>query len=926
MPDGSVPQATFARDAAKIVARLHDPHTIRTRNVSQDWTPVDILFVGEAPGADEDKRGEPFVGRSGKLLRDVVADVVLKHHPDVRVGYSNLVRCRPPRNREPSRTEIASCAPELLREIAARKPKVLVPLGNASLGYLTGMTGITTVCGCVVPCTVRGLEDMRVVPCVHPAYVLRADHEIDRFADAIGKAGEVACGGYRPRKGAGRYVTLTSADDVEALVDALLEDGRRGVVTAFDTETGSLTPFQDRFPRLLCFSFSNEEGTGYVVPFDHPESPYLRDVNARERVKAALVRFFSADVPRVGQNEKFDRQHIQHALGVEIAGLVYDTMTMHMLIDERRGTHGLDRLAVHYTGMGGYHKPLDDYVRSHKDADPSRGGSYAHIPADLLFAYAAADADVTLRVFHRLRSLPEYKENERFQVIAEKYLPRLSRTLARMEYAGARRDEKVVLRLRDEWESKRAGAESAIRADAQVQRYEADRKAENPKFVFNPGSDAQVGKVLWDYYRLLPGEFTDTGFDVAAARLTRAVKHNPSATLSDIAAEMVRRKEWSMFSTKSDVLNGYAREGNVLAPLILAYREASKLLGTYIEPMLHQAVDGMIHGSFHMGGAATGRLSSSDPNLQNIPLSMRKAYCSRFDDGYILSADYSQIELRVAASLFRDRPMIQTYRKGDDLHLRTCLEVFGMTEQEYRALPKEVQKERRTCAKAVNFGIIYSIGPEGLQTALRRNGVFVSVSRCERMIRAFENAHQDLVGNMERLWRQVRRTGQVVSYTGRVRRLPEVFSSLPELVGRARRQAINFPVQYGAAEMTLMALVLIDEEIRRRGWRSVPIVTVHDSIVVDCPAKEVVPVAKMMKRIMEHLPDYADAVLPGIDWSWLRVPIVAEFDVGKSWGGVEFDPDAITSRRPDSPLYGQDGKLARRPATERELFECAVAA
>lgn len=996
---------TYQRDADKIINALDEPHEIKTRNVSESWDEVDILYVGEAPGALEDTKGLPFVGKSGAYLKKAVGELI--DTASIKVGYSNIIRCRPPFNRDPKVHEVLSCTPELDREIAARKPKVIVPLGKFSLEYFTGRTGILAVYGNVMKCRRAGMEHIKIVPCVHPAYVLRADHEAPKFRDAIQMGARVLVGDYEEKEGTGNYYVVDQVELVEEVMAAIRSDK---LMTAFDTETGDSTPHRDKYPRLLCLSFSNQEGSGYTIPLDHYDSPWAlqpptleqvpaefipgkprkgtkkyiawsadneaaRDVEwkkrlvtfkkdlpkrkvERKRVIAALRGFFEdPEVPKVGQNEKFDRQHIKFTIGCDIAGDVRDTMLTHLTINDTRGTHGLEVLSYVYTGMGGYHKPLDEYIEEHSECDPKKGGSYANIPGIdrtgtgvSLFEYAAQDTDATLRVYNKLIEDGQYKKNPKLRSLAELFFPRLSRTLADIEYAGAQIDMNVIREMETELTWKMSKTLTEMNDLPQVKSFVADQLAKGrtgtrkrDPFVFNPGSDTQVGQILFEYYGCFPTETTDKGFDILKARYERLSAKDETVSFGDVISRAVENKEWEFFSTKADVLEEYSRQGVDFAPMVLAFRESQKLFGTYIQPM-HDRLDplGIVHGVFSPIGTVTGRLSSYDPNLQNIPPYAKRAYVSRFGEyGVILSADYSQIELRIAACLYKDFDMMKAYVNGADLHTLTAIVISGLTEKAYKAQASDKKKWWRTLAKRVNFGIVYGIGAVGLANTLKKEGVFLTVDECKVLLDKFFAAHPALVKALNELKQMVRKTGFLESFTGRVRRLPEVFSSSEEIVARAFRQAGNFPVQSGAGDMTLMSLVLIHEWMIAEGLQSKIILTVHDSIVFDCHVDEVMMIAAKVKEIMQNIPTLAAEILPDVDWSWLQVPIIAEFDIGVSWGQtVEFDPDQVINETAadktewEAELAENDGEAGkpyyfgakgdfkyRRPESVDELWE-----
>jgi DNA polymerase I-like protein with 3'-5' exonuclease and polymerase domains len=788
---------------------------------------------------------------------------------------------------------------------------------------------------------------------LHPAYVLRADHELERFYSALVVVEQCVSGTFVKGEGVGSYHVLTEASDVEELIAAFRADKS---VVAYDTETGVLSPFDRRFPQLLCVSMTSETGTGYVVPYDHAESPWVdsRPEARRDRVRVrdALRAFFQdATVPKIAQHEKFDRNHIRRALGVDVAGVVGDTLLLHYALDERRGTHGLDMLAHQYTGMGGYELPLEAYVKQHKDANPRLGGSYANIPGAVLFPYAAADADVTLRAFLAMSVDENYQSSPQpFWLydatlgsstaldappprVGVDFALRVSRTLAQIEYNGAQIDPDAVEGLRQYYEAEMNAVSARISKLDKVREYECLRAADGggknssnqgwqelagacgvvehvsgtlkqpgKEFTFNAGSPVQLAELLFGLYGEAPIELTDGGFTRLVERhkalveeARRQRKQEPSFAV--VVRTAARAGEWKFFSTKADVLHELARRGNPLAELIVAYRAAQIMRSTFVEPLRTELDErGLIHGTFSNSTTVTGRLSSANPNLQNCPNKgggrVKRAYVSRFgtEEGVILQLDYGQIELRVAASLFDEPNMIAAYRAGDDIHALTAIAVHGGSREDYLRLPDDEQKTLRVAAKRLNFGVLYGGGAQALEAALKKEAIFWSRDQCEAFIATYFEVRPTLKAGIEALMEDAKRLGYVRSFTGRVRRIPEVYSTDERIAGHALRQAVNFPVQSGAAEMTLMALVVLSDALVAADARSKVILTVHDSIVIDTHVDELYEVATLGKEVMEDIPVHAPKVFDGIDWSWLKVPLKADCEVGTTWGTLtKFD-------------------------------------
>lgn len=945
------PAATYQRNAEALRAKSKDEHSIKSRLVEEHpWDKVDILFVGEAPGYDEDRQGKPFVGKSGKLLAESMMAGL--GQTDYSVGITNVVRCRPPRNRPPNKTEMMSCGSRLVDEIKARQPRLIVALGNTPLEFLTGDSGILALAGKVLKTRRTDIEPHDVLACFHPAYVLRADNERGKFDNIIASCAAILEGTQVGLRGLGTYYVVDDVAQLRAFRDRVMAEKETNAL-AVDTETGSLDFWRTTHPGLLCISFSNGHEEGYTVPFDHRDSPF-RVGGEREDQRAEIIELIielltAPGVARVGQNEKFDRKHLRSGTGTEPAPFDRDTFLTHVAQDERQGTHGLKTLAYQHTSCGGYERELDEYKKAHPECDPEKGGSFANFPGSILFRYAGIDADITWHVDNCLRSEPDYASNPRLQVYAETFLPILSRCLADMEYQGVQVDVEAVESLDRMWRAKVEEAAKKVHADPMVLQYIADNKARlqseaeaNPRrargllkkaseFDFNPGSPPQLRTILFDYYKLRPTELTDTGLDILKQRHERAGGRR-ACDFQDIIDAAIAAKEWSFFTTDAEAMQEFDRFGNPLASAITAHRAESKLHSAFIVP-LRDYLDGekRVHATFNIGGTQTGRLSSQDPNVQQIPASkgggiLKTPFVSRFgNEGVILNIDYSQIELRVAASLYRDESMIQAYRDGLDLHTLTAQDIVGKMGLKYDELDDAEKKKWRTGAKRTNFGIIYGAQAPTIQATCKKDGVFLTDEESETIVRVFLEARPGLTAGMDSAKEFLMKHGYIDAPTGTRRRIPEALSVNKQLRERACRQGVNFGVQCAAAQMTLMSLCLIWNRMAEAETRSKLVLNVHDSLVFDCHVDEVLQVAVTAKYIMEHLPEFSDEVWPGLEWGWLDVPIVAECEVGMNYGRVVgFDPDNLNGVG-KGELIGLDKKgretLLRDPANIDELWD-----
>ena len=423
-------------------------------------------------------------------------------------------------------------------------------------------------------------------------------------------------------------------------------------------------------------------------------------------------------------------------------------------------------------------------------------------------------ASATLEIYGKLN--PEM-DSRGFRNLYDTVEQPLIAVLARMEETGVRIDSAQLGRLSKEMESGIARLTSEIH-----------QLAGKP---FNVNSPQQLAKVL----------FEDLGL--------------PAPPKSG------KTKSWS---TAADVLEGLA-ERHEIASKILDYRQLAKLKGTYVDalPELIRPSTGRVHTSFNQAGAATGRLSSSNPNLQNIPIrtelgrEIRSAFVPR--DGWkLLAADYSQIELRLLAHMSLDAVLVEAFRRGEDIHTRTAAEVFGVP-------PLLVTPDMRRGAKAVNFGIVYGISAFGLAAQLG-----IDRKQAELYIQSYFERYQGVRKFIDSTIAEVRRTGFTKTLLGRQRPIPDIDSRNPNARGFAERTAVNSPLQGTAADLIKLAMIQIDAELRRGGYRTAMLIQVHDELLFESPPEEIAAVSKLVKQKMENV-------------HRLEVPLLVDVCVGDNW-------------------------------------------
>ena len=564
----------------------------------------------------------------------------------------------------------------------------------------------------------------------------------------------------------------------------------------FDTETTGFDLFRDRIVGLSLAVRPNE---AWYVPFD--------PATTAEYAEVIRPLFADESIAKIGQNIKFDLMVLRR-IGVEVAGRLYDTMILDYLIDPE-SRHNMDTLAMRYLN----YRPVSITTLIGKG---TRQLTMDRVPLDRIAEYAAEDADVTLRLKQAL--WPRVEELGLSGLYLEIEEPMIG-VLADIEMAGVRIDTAALADYAVELNRKLAALEEEIR-----------RLADEP--TLNINSARQLGEVLF-----------------AKMRITDKPK-------------MTRTKQ---YSTDEEYLQSFAHKYEIV-DRILEYRGVKKLLSTYVEalPQLVNPVTGKIHTSFNQAVTATGRLSSTNPNLQNIPIRdelgrrIREAFIPSDEDHLLLSADYSQVELRLMAHLSEDEGLIAAFEEGRDIHAATAARLFGKS-------LSEVTSDERRKAKTANFGIIYGISAFGLSQRLD-----IPRKEAKEIIDGYFASYPKVKEYMERVVEQARRDGYVSTIFGRRRYLNDISSHNAVARGLAERNAINAPIQGSAADIMKLAMIRVHRRFRQEQIRSKVILQVHDELVVDMLREEQERVVAIVSEEMEAAAS-------------LRVRLVAECGVGRNW-------------------------------------------
>ena len=580
---------------------------------------------------------------------------------------------------------------------------------------------------------------------------------------------------------------------------------RLGDATSFavDLETTSLNPLA---ADIVGISVSLRDHEAYYIPVGHsyPDAPLQLP---RETVLNDLVPLLTdPERHKIGQNIKYDYQVLRRA-GIEMEGLWCDTMIASYLVNPLRYSQGIDSLSAEF---------LDHRMISYEEVT-GKGKeqiNFSQVPVGKASVYSCEDADATW-LLHRL-FLPRLIEMGMERLFFEVEMP-LVRILAEMELSGVKLDLPLLAKLSDGFG---------------IQLTELEREIFRVSgSEFNINSPKQLGDVLFEQLKLPVGKKTKT------------------------------KTGWS---TNVEELERLAEEHEI-ARLILSYRSLAKLKSTYTDalPKLVDNTTGRVHTSYNQAVTNTGRLSSSEPNLQNIPVrseegrKIRRAFIAP-EGSLLLSADYSQIELRVLAHLSEDRVFCDAFARDEDIHTRTASEVFGL-------FPEMVTPEMRRQAKTINFGVIYGQGAFSLAKQL---GVARRVA--EEFISSYKDRHSGAMSFLDSCVRIAEEKGCVTTILGRRLPIPDIGSANGNVRAFAQRNAINYPIQGSAADIIKQAMVNVFEKIRREGLKSRLIMQVHDELVFEAPVEEMVVLEQLVRHEMEH-------AVP------LRVPLKVDINHGRNW-------------------------------------------
>jgi DNA polymerase-1 len=592
------------------------------------------------------------------------------------------------------------------------------------------------------------------------------------------------------------YETILAEADLERWIKKL----NKSKIFALDLETTSLHPVR---ARVVGISLSCEEGEACYIPLAHRYLGVPDQLSLDWVFKKLKPLFEDPQLKKVGQNIKYDLIVLRNE-GVNLRGVAFDTMLASYILNPAGRRHNLDDLARDFLG----HTTI-----KYKDVvgTASKEIGFDEVDVESATNYAAEDADITWRLYEKLSPL---LKGDDLKLFLELELP-LIEVLAEMEIHGMKLDQKHLQNL-----------------SKKIQKMMEDRVEQIYSLAgeqFNINSPKQLAVILFEKLGLPAVKKTKSGY-----------------------------------STDVSVLEELAAEHD-LPEMILTYRQLGKLKSTYVDALQEDIFSktGRVHTSFNQTVAATGRLSSSNPNLQNIPIrtemgrEIRKAFTAE-GSNYLLSADYSQVELRILAHLSEDEALIEAFQMGEDIHTRTACEIFGTS-------PDRLDAEARRMAKAVNFGIVYGLSAFGLSRQLK-----IFPKDAKKFIDQYFALYKKVKVYMEETVAQAREVGYTMTIMNRKRYLPDLKSQNRQVREAAERVAVNSPVQGSAADLIKLAMIQLAKKISEKKLKSRMILQVHDELLFECPEDEEQEIRALVKKGMEE-------VVP------LKVPLVVDMGWGENW-------------------------------------------
>ena len=833
---------------------------------------IKILAIGEGPGYEESKIGRPFVGAAGREFDRMLNRAGLSRD---QVAVTNIVKMRPSLNDDDPPPEAISICTErwLKKELAIINPKLVIAIGSVAVKwFFPDVSGVIQAHRLPREASIPGVWEGIVFPVFHTAAALHQPNLIKEVRDDFTALGEFLKGKlpvHNPKPP--NTSDYWECRDTEWLADRIMEAG----CVSLDTESDE--------NGFWCLSVSTRDGEGIVVRKTSPLGP-LKEVLESGKVMVVM------------QNAYYDLKVLRQ-VGIRIPrGCIFDAMISGWLLGEQ--SRGLKEMSYRRLGiaMTRYEELVGHYGqgRAMEYLEKAAELGYPDVPEEEALEWDAKKGE-PVRKWHKGRPVAA-RVKLLLADVEKKGVDPFERWKGWSAWLRGAVEEGMgrkfptpgisdVPNLQDAINYAAADADMTRRLkyvlEAEMQKWGLSHifwSMEMPLVPDLVGMTEEGIKVDLDYLRVLQVEFQgridailqktwgEAGceFNPGSPKQTAWVLKNRGIRLGRVS------KKTGEASTSDKALERYAKDPVVAG--ILEYRRLVKLKGTYVDSYLETADgDGRVHTQWRQTGTVTGRLSSAEENLQNVPkggegLRIRDAFVARDADWVLFAVDYSQLEMKVMAWDSGCQSMIQAFQNGDDIHGKTMLDMWGITKD--NTSPGEYS-DKRTLAKNLNFGIIYGVTPIGFHVQNRN----ISVPDSKKYIEAWFAARPEVAQRMDERRRQVYRDGYVTDGWGRVRWVPGIYSDVDEVRERSVRETINSPIQGYAAGLIKKAMVSISKRLGPEGFRAKMLLQVHDELVFECPRDEVRRLFELVKREMESAAD-------------IGVPLTVNAKSGDRWGSL----------------------------------------
>lgn len=824
-----------------------------------------IMLIGDNPGRLEDKQGIPFIGRSGELLNRTLKEAGLRRDD---VYITNVVKCfTTQEDTKLTKKEIKCCQKYLNDEIKKVHPTVIGVLGGTALSALLYRSGISKFKNNVF---MNEQFNIKVVPTYHPAYVLRNPGNYKDFVKGIeliaaeAESREILL--YKKEKAS--HVILKDPKRIHKALDQLFASEE----FSFDVETSAL---DYRIARILSIQFSWRERTGIAIPW------HIVDEN--EDIRIRIKKLLATDKLKIGQNIKFDIQMLlAHKISTKLPW--FDTMLAHHLLDEN-SEHNLETLTLQYTLMGEYWAKLErlKVKLAKKHGIKKEDVTYDMFPLKDLLLYGAKDADCTFR----LKPL-FYKQMQKEEVygVFKNYVMDFTPVLVEAEFRGIKVNREKLKGLLIDYNKKHVDLEKLLYEDDEVKKYESSKRKD-------------VEKVIADHYKKMTDKLA-VKYEVSKNLKSRFpngvdeyLEHRYPGGVASYVKKMIKEDECKFnfnsgkqlqglffdqmnlipvratktgYSTDAETLESLDDQGAEIITKLLEYRKLGKYISTYLLSTYNKSeVDGRIHTNYGQAITVSGRLNSSNPNMQNLP---RKAMdlkdCFEADPGYVfIEPDLGQAEFRCWAHYSEDEDMLADIHGGLDIHTAAAMKVFGVPEE-------EVTKDMRTAAKNCVFGLMYGRGSKSISKQFG-----ITVEQAEEVNKWFFERYPVAAEWIERRPKIALAKGYVKTWFGRKRRLPNIRSDAKEVRAEAERQAKNTPIQGQVSDMNNAYMVATLKRSRKEHIDCFPSGQIHDAAVYQVREGQEIQFMKIATNVVETLfPDF-------------KCKMLLEFEVGKTLGTLK---------------------------------------